>query len=87
MTYGNDTVFAFSRSDGRIYEGLSKREYFAAMAMQGMLQNQKITDSADEFVKDEENNERYAYDFGKDLLAHFAAQMADALITELNKQP
>lgn len=45
MTNGNEPAFskaAFYHPDGGIdspQEGLTKREYFAAMAMQGMLAN------------------------------------------------
>ena len=35
-TNGNDAAFAV-KDDNFLQEGLSKREYFAAMAMQGML--------------------------------------------------
>lgn len=51
MTNGNEAAFskaAFYHPDGGIdnpQEGLTKREYFAAMAMQGLLANGEILPS------------------------------------------
>jgi len=45
MTKGNDNVTAFVGSSGYAYEGLIKREYFAAMAMQGLLANQILKET------------------------------------------
>jgi len=49
--------------------GLTKREYFAAMAMQGILANDRI-------VNKNESGEK---------IAHDSVYMADILIKELNK--
>ena len=58
--------------------GLTKREYFAAAAMQGILANKamvkKINDYAD--TQDEDINE---------LLGEVATEFADGLIEALNK--
>lgn len=53
------------------HAGLTKRELFAAMAMQGILSNQGLIDSP--------NHSQYA--------ALTAIEHADALIAELNKEP
>lgn len=47
MTNGNDNAYPYAThdQDGRVAEiefGLTKREYFAAMAMQGMLSNDAV---------------------------------------------
>ena len=48
MTNANDLVYPFTALDMESFEptkeylGLTKREYFAAMAMQGMLANPNI---------------------------------------------
>lgn len=39
MTQPNDPAFPVSPSDYSAKHGLTKREYFAAMAMQGLLAN------------------------------------------------
>lgn len=39
MTQPNDPAFPVSPADYSAKHGLTKREYFAAMAMQGMLAN------------------------------------------------
>ena len=80
MTQPNELAFArpyskvvdhgipeeFSQQDG-----LTKREYFAAMAMQGMLANNA------------EGNTQWNYD----IIAQHCCKAADALIEQLNKQP
>lgn len=53
---------------------LSKREYFAGLAMQGML------------VSESENyNYDYNYEEGNNYLADKAVKIADALLNELSK--
>ena len=45
MTKKHDTAFPFCYSENdTVYKGLSKREYFAAMALQGKLSNQVTYD-------------------------------------------
>lgn len=68
MTNGNDRAFATQFSD---QEGLTKREYFAAMAMQGIMAN-----SDDAITR-----------FSHEDIALIAVSTADALIAELNKEP
>lgn len=58
---------------GWIDGGLTKREYFAAMAMQGLLASRK------EWVSDGRSNFEIA--------ASLSLKYADALLAELNKEP
>lgn len=75
MTNGNDLAFkdrGYAESEMELHypsRGLSKREYFAAMAMQGML----VNNSAMNPDKPYEN------------ISYCAVAAADALINELNK--
>ena len=77
MTNGNDSAFskpAFVSQQGVVdppQEGLTKREYFAAMVFQGMYSNNGLVDQWD----------------CEDILALNAAKAADALIEALNKTP
>lgn len=78
-TNGNDSVAAYSalHADGSVYEqhiGLTKREYFAAMAMQEMLANDNGFTTDTGFTST-----------GIDQKARFCTLMADALIEALNK--
>ena len=57
--------------------GLTKRELFAAMAIQGLLSNGRFTDATNEQVSDE-NNEAYT--------GSLAVEIADALIEALNEE-
>jgi hypothetical protein len=76
-TIANESAFAraaFYHSDGayvREQEGLTKREYFAAMALQGVCSNQ-------EFLKNL-NAEPL-------LVAQGCVEIADALIKALNEE-
>lgn len=56
--------------------GLSKREYFAGLAMQGLLSGTQINESDLEYTKRATNGEAAAF---------IAIQWADALIAELEK--
>jgi hypothetical protein len=60
---------------GKPHEGLTKREMFAAMAMQGMLSNRNITDLILRCVNKGQKSK---------VLAQAAIEQADALIAELN---
>lgn len=70
----------FKNKSELFYGGLTKREYFAAMAMQGMLTNhvlsQAYADSGPEFTPK----------WFKEFHAANAIAMADTLIKELEKQ-
>jgi hypothetical protein len=52
------------------YLGLSKREYFAGLAMQGMLSNRAIIDSASQPEQ-------------RDYLVKFSIEIADELLKQL----
>jgi hypothetical protein len=58
-------------------EGLTKREYFAAMAMQGILGNRELQIACAYDYKGENKN---------DAVSEYSVQQADALIKALNKQ-
>lgn len=60
-------------------DGLSKREYFAAMAMQGLLANY-------EAQKDMQSDAVHSRDSFKDVLAANSVIFADALLKQLEKQ-
>lgn len=60
----------------RMRGGLSKREYFAAMAMQGMLANPEINKRA-----------RKNGVYSPREYARWAVDSADALLAELEKEP
>lgn len=69
-TNPNDNVTAYVNDNGVSYSGLTKREYFAAMAMQSLIPNK---------VKPSEFMETF------DNVAHQSVMYADALIKALNK--
>lgn len=68
ITVGTDAI---NNSEQGPQDGLTKREYFAAIAMQGIVSNQSLIDDAVNW----------------DWLAENSVQAADALIKALNKQP
>ena len=64
---------------GDVYDGgLTKREYFAAMALQGALSNPHFSKGS---AEDGETFQQF-----KDDLVRNSVQFADALIVELNKE-
>jgi hypothetical protein len=72
MTNPNDLAYPIGNDEGYpVYPGLTKREFFAAMAMQGYLASYAGLSSSP-FVEH---------------IASKATQFADALIEELNKKP
>lgn len=74
-TSGNEPITGFmDEPQGCVVGGLTKREYFAAMALQGMLSNNHgfTTDTG-------------ITSTGIDQKARFCTLMADALIEALNK--
>lgn len=64
-----------NNTTGEHYGGLSKREQFAAMAMQGILANH--------WCQSDYKNSITAVGFG--VVARQAVEFADALLTELEK--
>ena len=84
MTDGIDLAYPLITGDGINLEiqynyGLTKREYFAAMAMQGILAGADTGNSNGIFV-----NDGYIH---YDTVALDAVKISDALINALNKQP
>lgn len=77
MTHGNEPAqptIEHDNNGGTIQGfGLTKREHFAAMAMQGLYNNGVITESG-------------RIDRSPDGIALMAAQAADELIKALNKE-
>ena len=60
------------------HDGLTKREYFAAMAMQGLLPASNLDLSDDD--RDEFDGQTVGY-----IIAKFAVEYADALIKQLEQ--
>lgn len=83
MKNSNEPAFAFtdnrssSYEDNQCYYGLSKREYLAAKAMQGILAS----------VQHDENRRHYVNGMNLDvsLIAKDALSCADALLSELEQ--
>lgn len=69
-------------------EGLSKREYFAAMAMQGILSKEAF---GHRLAHEQSNNGPLPHTFSANGLCHQLAtasiKMADELLTQLEQQP
>lgn len=76
MTDGNDLAYPLTHNDADdifvVHNGLSKREFFAAIALQGLLVN---------FVKNEFYGNSPYYPF----VSEMAVSQADELIEALNK--
>ena len=79
MTNANDSINSLAihgkmlnGEDDYSYNGLTKREYFAAMAMQGMLNHGGMTSHGTQ-------------SFNPITIAELSTKQADALINELNK--
>ncbi len=77
---GDEMAFPF-HVNGVDYCGLTKREYFAALAMQGMLANDGDTFCDEDGVEPETMEQVCANG------ARLAVRYADALIAALNAEP
>lgn len=77
-TKPNDSAMPCGDSLG-IYGGLTKREYFAAMAMQGICANASFLSALNDTAN---NNNTHT----EKLVAFSSVEVADALIAELNKE-
>ena len=70
---------AWQNAEGRIInQGLTKREYFAAMAMQGIISNKGIV----QLIIEQNSEPEFVHSVGSKM----ALAWADALIAELNKE-
>lgn len=78
MTQPKDGAFPVDAGEMGLNEGLTKREYFAAMAMQGLIAANKLIEYGDHGFKREMNFTE---------LSQAALIHADFLIRELNQQP
>jgi len=76
MTNGNDSIH---NSEQGPQDGLTKREYFAAMAMQGLLLNGAWDKGLQEQCERVGSNTSTA-------ISVYAVDLADELINQLNKQ-
>ena len=74
MTHGWSAAFA-AASDGKTQTGLTKREYFAAMAMQGIAPEVNF------------GRPRSTPNAEAEIAAKNAVLMADLLIAALNEEP
>ena len=75
--HANDPVSSFiHQNDDGQWHGLTKREYFAAMAMQGLCANQ--------IIKEVINKAKSQKDFDS-YLTNTAVSIADSLIDSLNQ--
>jgi hypothetical protein len=76
-THANDPINSFiDQNDDGQWHGLTKREYFAAMALQGLCANQ--------IIKEVINKAKSQKDFDS-YLTNTAVSIADSLIDSLNK--
>lgn len=71
---------AFDPIDGQFNRGLTKREHFAGLAMQGLLSNPK---AADIIMGHSPNDTEIT---AATIISRTALAYADALIAELNKE-
>ena len=81
MTNGNDLAYPTFDQNGicpSSSEGLTKREYFAAMAMQGLCQEGA-------WSKTIQNQSEALGSTSSESIAVYAVDLADALIEALNK--
>lgn len=75
MKNGNESAFAYGFANEQSHQevpGLSKREYFAAMAMQGLLSNSHVI----------QIHQKSAIDW----IAEHSILQADALLDQLEKE-
>lgn len=86
MTNANDLIDSFNHTEATEgnFKGLTKREYFAAMAMQGV-----IAQLRGDIVTSKMQAEYYAKEYPNktmfEAVALESVQLSDALITALNQ--
>ena len=76
MTKANDLAFPAYNKNGSYCLGITKREYFAAMALQGIVGGKKAPAWYERDLSTE----------WQDIMAKDAVLLADALINQLNKE-
>ena len=89
MTNPNDIAYPNKSQNRQIgitdfYGGLTKREYFAALAMQGMWANESSIVAMAKAAINEDLTQTSVK--GTEMLAKLSIAAADALIAELNKE-
>lgn len=94
MTNGNEPAFLESNrtdNESHLSKGLTKREYFAAMAMQGILADPSMADiPTKEILAKIGVPESIMYQYPKHYAKYISlisVEMADALIEALNNEP
>jgi len=90
MTDGNDLITPLINTDTESghYQGLTKREYFAGLAMQGILSSSEDSVSIKHVKNTLGISDDTTYEYPKHWMQYLsitAIAAADALITELNK--
>lgn len=78
-TKPNDNAFPFGYGGTSVKSGLTKREYFAARAMQAILSNTEWC----HVMKEKAKKDNTTADF---VLAKFSWKLADELIAQSNKE-
>jgi len=73
MTNSTDYAFITEDAKGNTIAGLTKREYFAGLAMQGILANNQLTRAI-------EPKEKFS-----EVISTLAIQTANALIAQINQ--
>lgn len=83
MSQSNEPAFPGPRMNAEMAMGLTKREYFAGLAMSGFLLAASRPEEADKIRTDAEARNQSTGRY----LATQAVYMADTLISELAKEP
>jgi len=87
MTNGSDSAFTKTGvnktdEDARTQRGLTKREYFAAMILQGLMANPERY----KYISDAIENDGMPQSLATEKNCNKAVKIADALIEALNKE-
>lgn len=87
MASVSEYAFPFTETaeTDRVAPGLTKRELFAAMAMQGLLAASIGTEDGSSVLLYSGDGLSFNYHKAPERIATMAAQLADALLAELNK--
>jgi hypothetical protein len=77
---GNERVGLYADDPRYISQGITKREYYAGLAMQGVLSNSEELKRLRDYAS---NHKRFSID---QLVAESGVYYADALLEELSKE-